>query len=92
MAAAKKTVPYARDTKLHSSTVCKTQSVHFFKELSRMAIVKMEIEEPFKDLEMYDLNNVDIRPLDVSNIPPESWPYSNCLFVSWESREELYSK
>ena len=54
----------------------------FFREVSRCSIIKTELDEPMKDIVIYDLYDVDIRPMDISQIPPEAKPYPNCLFVS----------
>lgn len=54
----------------------------FFTEVNRCSVVHTELDNPFKDMVMYDLEDVDIKPLDLSKIPPEARPYPNCLFVS----------
>ena len=60
----------------------KAPGARFFAEVSRLSIIKIDMENPFKDIVLYELNDVDTRPLDVSKIPPEAWPYPKCLFVS----------
>ena len=54
----------------------------FFSEVGRASIVGTEFDDPFPGIVLYDLHEVDVRPLDVSEIPPEAWPYPDCLFVS----------
>lgn len=54
----------------------------FFPQITRAAVVKIEMEEPFEGMEIYKINDVDIRLFHVADIPPEAFPYPNCLFVS----------
>ena len=66
----------------HKSIKYRLPGVRFFKEVSRSSIVMTELEQPFKKIGLYSLDDVDIKPLDTSKIPPEAWPYPTCLFVS----------
>ncbi len=66
----------------HPTMQYKHPGVRFFAEVSRCSIIRTELEDPFKGIVLYDLTDVDIKPLDVSKIPSEAWPYPNCVFVS----------
>ncbi len=66
----------------HKSLVLKFPGLRFFTEVSKNSIIRTEIENPFENMQLYELDDVDIKPLDVSKIPPEAWPYPTCFFVS----------
>ena len=68
--------------KYHESVDYIHPGVRFFKEVNRGSIIRTEFDDPFKDIVIYNLTDVDIKPLDVSKIVPEAYPYPNCLFVS----------
>ena len=70
------------EKKYHESLMYKPPGVRFFKEASKCSIIRTEYDDPFQGMELYELGDVHIKPLDTSKIPPEAWPYPNCLFVS----------
>jgi hypothetical protein len=75
-------VSFMGEGKCHASMKPKEPGARFFSEVSRCSIIRTELDEPFKGIALYELYDTDIRPLDVSMIPPGAWPYPNCLFVS----------
>lgn len=75
-------ISFLGEKKYHPSMEYPAPGVRFFSEVRRCSIIRTEIDEPSRDMELYDLYDVDIRPMDVSSIPAAAYPYPNCLFVS----------
>lgn len=75
-------VSFLGETKCHANMQHKVPGTRFFSEVSRCSIIRIELDEPTKNIVLYDLYDTDIRPMDVSLIPPGAYPYPNCLFVS----------
>lgn len=75
-------VSFLGEKKCHASMEHKVPGARFFSEISRCSIIRIELDEPTKNMVLYDLYDTDIKPMDVSSIPPGAYPYPNCLFVS----------
>lgn len=66
--------------KYHPSMDTKVPGVRFFKEISRCSIVTIEVDEPFREVKLFELHGIDLGPLVVED--PEYYPYPGCIFVS----------
>ena len=67
--------------KYHASMHTSVPGVRFFKEVNRCSIMKIEIDEPFMEIKLFELHGVDLHPLEVENL--EYYPYPGCIFVSF---------
>ena len=76
-------VSFLGESRCHPTMQYEERGVRFFSKVSRCSIIRTELDEPTKNMVLYDLYDTDIRPLDVSAIPPGAYPYPDCLFVSW---------
>ena len=53
----------------------------FFKEVTRENILRVEYEDPFADIKLFNLVGVESRALTLEDVPQQYRPYKGCLFV-----------
>lgn len=56
--------------------------VGFYADMGKIGIVRVEMDNPYQDMVLYDLQEVDLRPMNILDIPPEAKPYPGCLQAS----------
>ena len=74
--------PYRDEKPFHPSMSYVAPGARFFHIASRSSVVKIELDDVFKDIRLFELHRVDLEPLTLEKVPAEYRPYPNCLFVS----------
>jgi len=68
------------DSIAHPSMRMKAHGARFFREVDRTSIMKIEHDEVFTGIKVFNIRGCHNKPIVIENL--DYYPYPGCLFVS----------